>query len=69
MLPLGGLFISLFAAWAMSRADAADELAMGEGIGFRVWRLLVCYLTPVAVTIVFFNVTGLLDVLVGFLGY
>jgi NSS family neurotransmitter:Na+ symporter len=61
MLPLGGLCIALFCAWVMKREDCAQELAMGDGIGYGLWYVLVRYITPVAVLIVFFNVTGLVD--------
>lgn len=61
MLPLGGLCIAVFTAWVMKREDCAQELAMGGGIGYRLWYVLVRYITPVAVLIVFLNVTGLVD--------
>ncbi|MEE8429204.1 MAG: sodium-dependent transporter, partial [Gammaproteobacteria bacterium] len=47
MLPLGGLFIALFAAWVMLRSDTVTELGIGDRAGYRTWRLLVCYVTPV----------------------
>lgn len=53
MLPLGGLLIAVFAAWKMTRASSMDELAMGDGFFYRLWRFLVRYITPVAVTIIF----------------
>jgi len=60
MLPLGGLLIAIFAAWKMSRESSVDELAMGERFFYPVWRFLVRYITPVAVTIVFLNATGII---------
>lgn len=61
MLPLGGLFIALFAAWVMKASSTADELALAEnGAAHTSWRFLVRYLTPVAVIIVFLNAVGLL---------
>jgi NSS family neurotransmitter:Na+ symporter len=53
MLPLGGLLIAIFAAWKMSRASTVDELAMGDGLFYKLWRFLVRYITPIAVMIVF----------------
>ncbi len=61
MLPLGGLFIALFSVWVMKRGDSLEELDMGDGAGYRLWRFLVRYVTPVAVLIVFLNVTGLVN--------
>ena len=60
MLPLGGLLIAVFAAWRMRRDSSVDELAMGDGFCYRLWRILVRYITPVAVLIVFLNVIGIL---------
>ncbi len=61
MLPLGGLFIALFSVWVMKRGDSLDELGMRDAFGYRLWRVLVRYVTPVAVIIVFLNVTGMVD--------
>jgi NSS family neurotransmitter:Na+ symporter len=60
MLPLGGLLIAVFAAWLMSERSVRDELAMGEGPGYRIWYFLVRYVTPLGVVLVFLNVIGLL---------
>jgi len=53
MLPLGGLLIAIFASWKMSRAATVEELGMGEGFSYKLWRFLVRYITPIAVVIVF----------------
>jgi NSS family neurotransmitter:Na+ symporter len=58
MLPLGGLFIAIFAAWIMKSTSTADELALGEGAAYQVWRFLVRFVTPIAVIIVFLNAIG-----------
>jgi NSS family neurotransmitter:Na+ symporter len=61
MLPLGGLFIAVFSVWVMTRDDSLQELDMGDGPAYRLWYAVVRYVTPVAVMIVFLNVTGLVD--------
>jgi neurotransmitter:Na+ symporter, NSS family len=61
MLPLGGLCIAIFSVWVMKRDDSVQELDIGDGAGYRLWYTLVRYVTPVAVIIVFLNVTGLVD--------
>jgi neurotransmitter:Na+ symporter, NSS family len=61
MLPLGGLLIAIFAAWKMSRESSMDELAMGDGFFYHQWRFLVHYVTPVAVTIIFLNAIGVIE--------
>ncbi|NOX75080.1 MAG: sodium-dependent transporter [Gammaproteobacteria bacterium] len=60
MLPLGGLFIAIFAAWVMSRESTRDELELGDGGAYPLWRFMVRFVTPLAVIIVFFNAIGLL---------
>jgi NSS family neurotransmitter:Na+ symporter len=61
MLPLGGLLIAIFAARKMTRESSVDELAMGDGFFYRLWRFLVRYITPVAVTVIFLNAIGIID--------
>ena len=60
MLPLGGLLIALFAAWLMRRESTMAELGMGDNIVYRGWRLLVRYITPLAVVVVFLNAIGII---------
>jgi len=60
MLPLGGLLIAIFAAWKMSRASTVDELAMGDGFFYKLWRFLVRYITPIAVVIVFLKAVSVI---------
>lgn len=57
MLPLGGLFIALFAAWAMRGASSREELSTYPFI-YKIWRFLVRYITPVAVIVVFLKAVG-----------
>ena len=52
LLPLGGLFIAIFAAWLMREASSRDELNTYNWI-YKVWRILLRYVAPVAVIIVF----------------
>lgn len=59
MLPLGGLAIAIFAAWLMSKKATQDELDLGDTAGYQIWRILVRYVAPVAVAVVFLNVIGL----------
>jgi NSS family neurotransmitter:Na+ symporter len=63
MLPLGGLFIAVFAAWIMPREVTLEELALGDGSSYGLWRFLVRFITPLAVGIVFLHAIGVLDAL------
>lgn len=61
MLPIGGLFIALFAGWALGCEEARRGYA-GEGGaagGFGAWRFCVRYLAPVAVAVILLQNLGL----------
>jgi NSS family neurotransmitter:Na+ symporter len=60
LLPLGGLFIAIFAGWVMSRQASQDELRMGDGLAYRSWRFLLRFVSPLLVLIVFFNAIGVI---------
>ncbi|MDH5766249.1 MAG: sodium-dependent transporter [Gammaproteobacteria bacterium] len=57
MLPLGGLFIAVFAGWLMRERSSQDELNTSSK-GYSTWQFLVRYIAPIAVMIVFLNVIG-----------
>jgi NSS family neurotransmitter:Na+ symporter len=57
MLPLGGLFIAIFAAWVMRKESTREEIATYPGL-YKTWRFLVRFITPVAVIIVFLKAVG-----------
>ena len=59
MLPLGGLLIAIFAGWVMNENHSRGELHLEEGL-YQRWRLVVRYVTPVAILLVFFNSIGLI---------
>ncbi len=61
MLPLGGLLIAVFAGWIMSKKSTTDELGMEQTYsGYLIWRFLVRYITPVAVSIIMLKAVGIL---------
>jgi len=61
MLPLGGLFIAIFAAWVMRQQSTRDELATYPFI-YMIWRILVRFITPLAVIVVFLNAIGAIKI-------
>lgn len=61
MLPLGGLLTAVFAAWIMKRSSSADELGVGESLGYHLWRFAARYIAPVGVTLVFLQATGIIN--------
>lgn len=57
MLPLGGILVALFAGWIMKREITEAELEMGPGYDF--WRILVRYVSPLAVAVILLRAVGL----------
>ncbi len=62
-MPLGALLISIFVPLKIPKQDLFDELKSGSSLKrkwFAVWLLLIRYLSPVAIIIVFLHVLGIL---------
>jgi NSS family neurotransmitter:Na+ symporter len=53
MMPAGGVLIAVLAGWGLRRDAALGELQIADRWPFRVWRLLVRYLVPLAIAAVF----------------
>lgn len=53
MLPLCGLGIALFAGWRMKRAMLENELAIEQMFWFNAWYVVVRFIAPVAVAVIF----------------
>lgn len=51
-LPLGALFTALFAGYVLTKEDAHNELSQ-QKVWVDVWRVLVRYVAPIAILVVF----------------
>ena len=60
MLPLGGLFIAIYVGWQMRESSVKDEIAIQNPVLYSLWRLLVRYVTPIAVSLIFLRVIGII---------
>ncbi|MCH7911388.1 MAG: sodium-dependent transporter, partial [Candidatus Hydrogenedentes bacterium] len=58
MLPLGGLLVAGFTAWAMKESATRDELGLGDSPVYSTWRFVMRYIAPVAIVIVFLAKLG-----------
>ena len=58
MLPVGGLFIAIFAGWMMKQKHSKEELALNHS--YVIWQFLIKYVAPVLVLIVILNLFGVL---------
>lgn len=64
LLPLGALAISIFVQFKIPRQTLLNEISAGTTHGrrwFAVWLLLIRYVAPIAIIIVFLDVIGVLD--------
>ena len=58
MLPLSGMLTAIFVGWFVAKESLKSDLAMGAG-AFALWHILLRFVTPVAVAIVFvYNLIG-----------
>lgn len=53
MLPLGGLFIAIFAGWKMKQSILQHELALKNDFWFMAWYLVIRFIAPIAVAAIF----------------
>nr|VFJ50558.1 MAG: neurotransmitter:Na+ symporter, NSS family [Candidatus Kentron sp. FM]VFJ63505.1 MAG: neurotransmitter:Na+ symporter, NSS family [Candidatus Kentron sp. FM]VFK15077.1 MAG: neurotransmitter:Na+ symporter, NSS family [Candidatus Kentron sp. FM] len=60
MLPLGGLLFAIFAGWIMAKHATRDEFGLkNNALGFRLWRFLVRYVSPVGIGLVMLHSLGI----------
>ncbi len=50
-LPVGGFLIALFVGWVLGARETSEELEKGHGVfaWFKLWRLLIRFVAPLAV--------------------
>ncbi|HEY5776537.1 MAG TPA: sodium-dependent transporter, partial [Xanthomonadales bacterium] len=53
MMPTGGVLIAMLAGWGLSKQATRDELGVADSVLFRLWRMLVRFLVPAAISWVF----------------
>ncbi|MBB5518394.1 sodium-dependent transporter [Amphiplicatus metriothermophilus] len=49
LLPIGAFSTAIFAGWVMTRRMALEELELPDGVVFRLWRLFIRYVAPIAI--------------------
>ncbi|MDH3647402.1 MAG: sodium-dependent transporter [Gammaproteobacteria bacterium] len=60
MLPLGGLLIAVFAGWVMCQNATSEELDIGDGGIYKLWRFLTRVVAPAMVLLIFLRGVGLI---------
>ncbi len=63
LLPLGGLGVSVYAGWVMDREDMNGAFGgkLGDNV-MRIWLLIIKFVTPFLVLLVFLNKIGVIKV-------
>ncbi len=52
LIPVNALLIALFVGWRLNAAVTVDELGLGSGTLYRIWRLLLAYVAPLAIVLI-----------------
>ena len=60
MLPVGGVLIAIFAGWIMSRESSEAELKLQDPRHYQWWLILVRYVAPIGVALVFLDALGVI---------
>ena len=60
MLPVGGFCIAIFSGWIMKKHDSEQELNMPTEASYQIWKILISYVAPAAVFLVYLHVIGVL---------
>ena len=60
LLPIGGLFVTLFAGWRFEKRYARVQFEMGSGFGklFGLWLFFVRWIAPVAIALIILQNLG-----------
>jgi NSS family neurotransmitter:Na+ symporter len=53
LLPVGAFLTSLFIGWVASNESIREEMGLPDGPAFKTWRLLIRFVVPIAVAIIF----------------
>jgi NSS family neurotransmitter:Na+ symporter len=53
LLPLGGLFIAIFAGWGMKKEATRDELNSLGATTYKLWHFLIRFVVPPAILVIF----------------
>ncbi|MBC6316915.1 sodium-dependent transporter [Listeria grandensis] len=64
IFPIGALFTAIFVGFKLPRQALFDEFTSSSGLGrksFMVWLLLLKYIAPIAIILIFLSATGIIS--------
>lgn len=64
MLPVGGLFIAIFAGWILTHSEKEAEIRRVENTFhfYDIWHFLIKYITPLALIVLLLYTSGILSI-------
>lgn len=62
MLPIGGLLIAIFSGWVMHQDSTEREFSFRSRYVYPVWQVMVRYVSPFLVLMVFLNIIGIFKI-------
>ncbi|MDD3839037.1 MAG: sodium-dependent transporter [Clostridia bacterium] len=68
LLPAGGLLIAIFCGWNWGIKNAVKEISNNGKLDFKlapIWGIIIKFIAPIAIFIVFLNATGVLKMILG----
>ena len=54
MMPIGGVLIAILAGWGLRKSSTLDELQVRDSHWYGLWRILVRFVVPTAIAMIFF---------------
>ena len=59
MMPIGGILISIFAAWIVKAEFSRDELFEGQDtLAYKIWQVLLRFVAPLLLAFVLIDVAN-----------
>jgi len=55
LMPMGGILMAVLAGWVLSKQASRDELRLHHEMLFKVWRFLIRFVAPAALSAVFIS--------------
>jgi NSS family neurotransmitter:Na+ symporter len=68
MLPLGGILIAIFVGWFMKESHTAAQVDKDRSLIYSLWRVMVRFVSPIAVGYIFLNGIGFFSWISGLFG-
>ncbi len=53
MMPIGGVLVAVLAGWGLRKSSTLDELQVRDSYWYGIWRMLVRFVVPIAIALVF----------------